>query len=72
MPVDQDTILLAAIADRIEAFRLGFAKDPGKMHSFLEMLLGDSVKPKKRSNIVTFTTSDGLLAALKSKQKGAD
>ncbi len=47
-PVALETLLLASLADRVEAFRLGFTKDAekGKLPpSFVSQLLGES-KPK--------------------------
>lgn len=61
-PVSQETILLAAIADRIEAFRCGFAKDPKEPTSLLKMLLGDDVKEKSGS--LSFDSSEDFEKAL--------
>lgn len=46
-PVSQDTILLASIADRIEAFRYSFARDNTKEPpSLVKILIGEEVKEK--------------------------
>lgn len=70
LPVNQDTLLLAAIADRIEAFRLGFTKDPKRPAFILDTILGNKEKIKK--GVKTFNRPEDLIAALKQKQKGAN
>ena len=73
-PVNQDTILLAMIADRVEMFRYGFSEDASKGRnmppSILEMLMGET-KPKQQNKaIVSFSSGkefDEALAKLRGK-----
>jgi hypothetical protein len=73
-PVNQDTILLAMIADRVEMFRYGFSEDASKglnmPPSILEMLMGE-IKPKQQNKaIVSFSSGkefDEALAKLRGK-----
>lgn len=63
-PVSQDTILLAGISDRIDAFRYSFAKegtDPPQ--SLVKILLGEE-QPKNKKGVMTFSSSEDLLKAL--------
>ena len=52
LPVPQDLMLLALIADRIEFFRYGFSESASKgkdrPESILEMLLGENKKKTTR------------------------
>lgn len=59
-PAKQDTILLAAIADRIEAFRYGFSKEKMPV-SLVEVLFGQS----KEKEMQLFNSGDDFEAALK-------
>lgn len=70
-PTDQKSILLAAIADRVEAFRWMFIKSGGTKQpvSLLGMLMGDHKKTSGKYE--TFDSPDALLAALKEKQQEA-
>lgn len=61
-PVSQDTILLASIADRIEAFRYSFAKDPKEPPSLLKLLMGEEAK--ERAGSMSFDSADEFEAAL--------
>ena len=59
-PAEINTILLASIADRIEAFRYGFSEDASKNQkqpvSLVSMLLGQEQKANK-SGIKGFATA---------------
>lgn len=59
-PAKQDTILLAAIADRIEAFRYGFSKEKMPV-SLVEVLFGES----KEKEMQLFNSGDDFEAALR-------
>jgi hypothetical protein len=62
-PVNQDTLLLATIADRVELFRFGFSKDADKKEpppSLLRMLLGEEKPVKNNSGARTFRSADEL------------
>lgn len=62
-PVSQDTLLLAMIADRIEAFRCGFSDNPGKKPvSIIEAIMGE--RTKKKSEVVGFRTVEEFEARL--------
>lgn len=64
----QDTILLATIADRVEAFRYGFSRDAAKginqPPSIVSAILGEESKKKKQSGLVTFRTPEEFEAAM--------
>lgn len=65
-PVSQDTILLACIADRVEAFRFGFtreAKNGNLPPSLVKMLLGEE-QPKDNKGVMAFSSSEDLMKAL--------
>lgn len=62
-PVSQDIILLASIADRIEAFRYSFAKEAKEPPSLLQMLLGDEAKEKK-TGAMSFNSPEDFEKAL--------
>ena len=64
-PVSQDTILLACIADRIDAFRYGFAKEkPGEEPpSLVRLLLGEG-KPSNKKGVMSFNSVDEFEKAL--------
>lgn len=60
VPVGLDTVLLAAIADRVEAFRFGFSKEAekGKMPPLLvNQILGEHDK-KTKNKTMSFRTAD--------------
>lgn len=61
-PVSQETILLAMIADRVEAFRYGFSEDASKGRnmptSILSLLLGEGEKTNQKSPVVSFDTGE--------------
>ena len=63
-PATQETILLAAIADRVEMFRYGFSKDAekgkNKPASILETMFGT----EKKSEIRSFANPKEFEAAL--------
>lgn len=65
MHVSQDTLLLAAIADRVEMFRYGFtdaAKKGKKPPALLvDMLVGGEYK---KSNVTSFKTAEEFETAL--------
>jgi len=62
-PVSQEELLLAIIADRIEAFRYSFAnKNASAPISLVEAILGGA---KKDKNITSFKTAEEFEAALK-------
>lgn len=54
-PATQDTILLATIADRVEAFRYGFSEDASKginqPVSLVEAIFGEESKSKNKNGI---------------------
>lgn len=54
-PATQNTILLATIADRVEAFRYGFSEDASKGAnqpvSLVEALFGEESKSKNKNGI---------------------
>lgn len=70
VPVQQNTLLLAAIADRIEAFRYSFTDDAtkgkNKPVSLIETLFGEEQDDKNKSGIKGFATVEELQAALAS------
>ena len=62
VPVGLDSILLAQIADRVEAFRYGFTDHKGKEpESLVKILLGED---KKDTDTRTFDSGDELKKAL--------
>ena len=67
-PVSQDTILLATIADRVEAFRYGFTDDASKGRnrptSLVEALLGEETKHRNKSGVKSFESPKDFEAAL--------
>lgn len=64
-PATQDVILLATIADRVEAFRYGFSGDASKGRnrpaSIVEALYGET---DKKSGVTSFATPAEFEAAL--------
>lgn len=65
MHVSQDTLLLAAIADRVEMFRYGFSDAAKKGKRPPEMLV-DALTggTHKKSNVTSFKTADEFETAL--------
>lgn len=67
VPASQDTLLLATIADRIEAFRYGFSEDASKginkPISLVETIFGET-KTNQEPDVMCFETSDDFEAAL--------
>ena len=68
IPATQDTLLLALIADRIEAFRYGFSADAEKginqPVSIFESIMGEDGKRKNNTGVTSFATSEEFEAAL--------
>lgn len=64
MPVSQNVLLLASIADRIELFRYSFSKDAktgvGQPKSLVDMLCGQREKTRE---IVSFASPDAFIDA---------
>ena len=61
VPVAVETLLLASIADRVEAFRLGFAKDADRAKmppSFVSQLLGEEKSKENKSRAMAFRSVD--------------
>lgn len=61
VPVGLDTVLLAAIADRVEAFRFGFSKEAekGKMPPLLvNQILGEQNNKNSKNKTMSFRTAD--------------
>ena len=64
IPVSQDTILLAGISDRIDAFRYSFAKEGTELPpSLVKILLGEE-QPKDNKGVIAFSSSEDLMKAL--------
>ena len=63
-PVSQDTLLLAMIADRVEAFRYGFSGDKRNNQpvSIVETIMGE--RAKKKSGVLGFRTAEEFEARL--------
>ena len=72
IPAPQDTILLAAIADRVEAFRYGFTEDASKGRNkpslLVEALLGE--EDKNKSGVKGFSSVEEFKAALAQFETG--
>ena len=64
MKVSQELILLACIADRIEAFRYGFAnaKKVNKPQSLVELITGET--KKENNGVTSFENADAFEKAL--------
>ena len=66
IPAPQEIILLATIADRIEAFRYGFSEDASQGRnrppSIVEALYGET--NKKNNGVTSFKTPEEFEAAL--------
>lgn len=58
VPVALDTIILAAIADRIDSLRYGFFKDVERGKPFVRLLLGDN-----EEKAMSFGTTDDFKKA---------
>ena len=67
-PAGIDTILLATIADRVEAFRYGFSEDASKgvnrPLSLVGALYGEDQNKNRKNGVVGFETADEFMAAL--------
>lgn len=63
-----DTLLLATIADRVEAFRYGFSEDASKgvnrPISIVAAILGEKNDMKNKSGVMSFATSEEFEATL--------
>ena len=68
VPATQNTLLLATIADRVEAFRYGFSEDSSKginqPTSLVAAIFGEETENRNRSGVMSFTTSDEFEATL--------
>ena len=67
LKVNQDTILLAGIADRIDAIRYGFSEDAQsikQMPSLVRILLGEDEKTNNEEGAMTFDSPDELKKTL--------
>lgn len=65
MTVSQDTILLAAISDRIDALRYSFSSESKRMKeipSLVRLLIGE--KKDSNSEAMTFDSPEDLMKAL--------
>lgn len=67
-PAAQDTLLLATIADRIEAFRYGFSEDASKginkPTSIVGAMFGEDTNKINKSGVMSFATPEEFEAAL--------
>lgn len=74
VPASQDTLLLAVIADRVEAFRYGFTEDAAKGRnkpdSLVDLILGETANKENKSGIKGFATVEEFEAALASFETG--
>ena len=63
-----DTLLLATIADRVEAFRYGFSEDASKgvnqPASLVSAILGEKEEQKNTSGVMSFATTEEFEATL--------
>ena len=68
VPATQDTLLLATIADRVEAFRYGFSEDASKginqPISLVAVLYGEKPERRNKSGVMSFATIDEFEATL--------
>lgn len=68
VPASQNTILLAMIADRVEAFRYGFSEDASKginqPVSLVASLLGEKPEGRNKSGVMSFATPEEFEATL--------
>lgn len=66
--VSQEVLLLAHIADRIEAFRYGWSEDASKginqPASLVAALMGEEQKNKNNSGVTSFRTPEEFEAAM--------
>lgn len=66
-PAKQDTLILATIADRVEAFRYGFTADASKGTnrpvSLVDAIFGED-KKKSNSGVVSFDSAEAFEAAM--------
>ena len=67
-PAPLDTILLAVIADRVEAFRYGFTEDAengtNQPKSIMSVILGEDQLQTTRSGITSFSSPEEFEATL--------
>lgn len=64
MPASQNTILLASIADRIDAFRFMFADIQDEPPTILGAMFGIENKKKSNDGVKVFATTDAFNAEL--------
>ena len=68
VPARQDILLLAAIADRIEAFRYGFSEDASKGTnrpiSLLDAFFDENHERRNNSGVMSFRTTEEFEATL--------
>ncbi len=68
MPATQNTLLLATIADRVEAFRYGFTEDASKganrPQSLVDAMFGEEIKRENKSGVTSFASVEEFEAAL--------
>ena len=73
-PATQTTLLLATIADRVEAFRYGFTEDASKgtnpPASLVDMLFGEDKKKASKSGVVSFGSAEEFEAAMSAFEGG--
>ena len=74
LPAKQDTLLLATIADRVEAFRYGFTEDASKGKnrptSLVDTLFGKEKENTSKSGIVGFGSVEDFEAAMAQFETG--
>ena len=68
VPATQDTLLLATIADRVEAFRYGFTEDASKGTnqpvSLVASFFGEKPESRNKSGVMSFATTEEFEATL--------
>ncbi|MBQ3429199.1 MAG: hypothetical protein IJH28_05435 [Mogibacterium sp.] len=68
VPAAQDTLLLATIADRVEAFRYGFSEDASKGTnrpiSIIATIFGEKPEGRNKSGVMSFATHEEFEATL--------
>ena len=73
-PVSQETLLLAAIADRVEAFRYGFTeaaeKGVDRPISLVDVILGREQTKANKAGVVGFESPEAFEAALSAFETG--
>ena len=67
-PASQETLLLAAIADRVELFRYGFSEDATKginqPTSIIGAIYGTELKKENKTGVKSFATVEEFEAAM--------